>query len=180
MRRLRGRFPGGGDLVRLLIGQDEAVAKWVALRIPAMGGEPPEPCTAIGVVDERGAMLGGVIYHNWMKATQNIELSFAAGHRRWLTRPIICALLSYPFDQLDCQRVTGVTPRRATSARRFLDQFGFKREGCVRLGFGNDHAIISGLLRTEWQASKWAKPLPERRKASARSDDHRQEHAHAA
>lgn len=147
--------------MRLRYGDDAVVAAWVAARIDHVAmGTDFGPCKAIGVETDRGELVGGVVYHNFMPSVGNIELSFASARRNWLTRPLICGLLSYPFDQLQCQRVTGVTPRRATSARRFLDQFGFKREGCVRRGFGTDHAIISGLLREEWQASKWARPRP--------------------
>lgn len=151
--------------MRLLFGQDAVVADWVAERIPLMkDGADFGLCSALGVVSETGELLGGVVYHGYQPRFRNIELSFASGSRRWLTREILCALLRYPFEQLDCVRVTGVTPRRATSARRFLKQFGFKHEGCVRRGFGNDDAIISGLLRTEWRRSKWAQPLSERRR----------------
>ena len=67
-------------------------------------------------------------------------------------------IYDYPFDQLGCGRLTAVTPRRARAARRFLDAFGFKREGLVRQGFGDDDAVISGLLKREWEASRWRLP----------------------
>ena len=35
-----------------------------------------------------------------------------------------------------------LTPKRAKEARRFIDVFGFKREGVVRRGFGDDDAIV--------------------------------------
>jgi RimJ/RimL family protein N-acetyltransferase len=146
--------------MRLVLGQDALVAHWVALHIPQLAEHARAnpnllmfgSCAAIGVADAAGQLVGGVVYHNYSPITRNIELSFASTTPKWLTRSLIRALLSYPFDQLGCNRITGVTPRRATSARRFLDKFGFKREGVVRRGFGNDHAIISGLLRKEWEA----------------------------
>lgn len=151
--------------MRLLAGYSPFVAHWVAERIQYVAdGLAFGPCAAIGVLGEDNEMLGGVVYHGYQPQFRAIELSFASASPRWLTRPIICSLLSYPFDELHCRRITGVTPRKATSARRFLDHFGFKREGVVRFGFGNDHAIISGLLDSEWRASKWAKPLSERMK----------------
>lgn len=156
--------------MKVLFGYDAAVADWVAARIAHVGrGENFGPCAAIGVIDAAGRLLGGVVYHNWQESTGNIELSFAADTPRWLTRRIIGELLRYPFWQLGCIRVTGVTPRKATSARRFLDKFGFKREGLVRKGFGNDDAVISGLLRTEWEASKWSRPRPTRFEAHERA-----------
>lgn len=146
--------------MNLVFGHDRDVAHWVAAHIPGLAPHLGEfeygmafgASTAIGVMNARGELVGGVVYHNWNALAGNIELSFASTTPKWLTREILGALLRYPFAQLQCRRITGVTPRRATSARRFLEKFGFKREGCVRYGFGDDHAIISGLLRSEWDA----------------------------
>lgn len=145
--------------MRLVVGEDAVVAAWVAARIPHMArnGLDFGPCAAIGVVSETGEPLGGVVYHNYRPHCADIELSFASASPKWLTRPLIRGLMAYPFDQVGCQRVTGVTPKRAKEARAFLDKFGFKREGVVRFGFGDDHAIISGLLRKEWEQSPWAR-----------------------
>lgn len=140
--------------MRLLLGDDANVAAWVAERIPHMHGPFP-PAAAIGVVDEDGRPLGGVVFTSHHPAYRSIEASFASASPRWLTKGIISAILTYPFGQLDCQRVTTVTPRKATSARRFLEVFGFRREGIVRRGFGADDAVISGLLREEWARSRF-------------------------
>lgn len=164
--------------MRVLWGHSEAVAQWVGWRIPyvarRMARNGPEqpfgPAQAAGILDASGVLVAGVVYSNYDPDCPSMELSFAAATPRWLTRPIICELLRYPFETANCLRITGVTPRKATSARRFLEKFGFKREGLVRRGFGTDDAVISGLLRTEWQASKWAKPLPERLKLREEPD----------
>lgn len=139
--------------MHLVVGQDQLVARWVAERIPQMamhGLVDFGPSTAIGVASADGELLGGVVYHNWRPAFRDIELSFASGSKRWLSKSIITGLLSYPFDQLDCRRVTALTPRKATSARAFLDQFGFVREGVHWRAFGNDDAISSRLKRSDW------------------------------
>lgn len=141
--------------MRLLWGDDENVAAWVAARIPHMAGEGFGACVAVGVLSQAGVPLAGVVFTNYRPQTRDIEMSFAADSRRWLTRGLITGIMRYPFVQLDCQRVTGFTPKRAKAARAFLDAFGFKREGVARRGFGNDDAIISGLLRSEWDASRF-------------------------
>ena len=150
--------------MRLLYGHSDEVAAWVASHVPHMPvGATFGECYAIGVLDRQGALVGGVVYHNYFPAYGNIELSFAATSRKWLTRAIITELLDYAFITAKCQRVTGVTPKHYKAARAFLDQFGFKREGVVRRGFGNDDAIISGLLRSEWEASRFnlrSRPRP--------------------
>ena len=144
--------------MRIVLGRDPEVADWVARRIPHLGeGRAFGPCAAIGVESEDGRPLGGVVFSEWRPACRSIEASFASDTPRWLTRRIIGAILAYPFEQLGCQRITTLTPRRARAARRFLDAFGFKREGLVRKGFGDDDAMVSGLLKREWEASRWAR-----------------------
>ena len=159
-----------------LVWQDPDVAAWVAARIPQMEGAGDfGPCQAVGVVSESGEALGGVVFHNWQPRFKNIEVSFASASPRWLSRNLIRGILSYPYAQLGCARITAVTPRRATSARRFLDVFGFRREGLVRRGFGTDDAVISGLLRTEWERSRWcASPATSREPTSAQKEHTKQ------
>ncbi len=143
--------------MRVILDQSEAVAAWVAARIPQMEGAADfGPCIAIGVVAADGRALGGVVFSNYQPRFGNIEVSFASESPRWLTKNLI-RQIPYPFDQLACARITAITPKKARAARAFLDHFGFKREGVVRRGFGSDDAIVSGLLKREWSGSRWAR-----------------------
>lgn len=157
--------------MKLLYGHSAEVADWVGRRIPYVAKRlardptvsPFGAAQAIGVIDAAGSLIAGVVYHGYDPDCPSIEMSFAAATAKWLTRDLICELLRYPFEGLGCRRVTACTPRRATSARRFIDRFGFKREGCVRFAFGSDHAIISGLLASEWAQSRFNRePAPKR------------------
>lgn len=156
--------------MRLVYGQDRDVAHWVCERVPHLAeriahfpyGEVLGPATAIGVVSEDGRMLAGVIYHSFDPFVRSIEISCASDGPRWGNREVFRSLLRYPFGQLQCQRCTAVTPRKATSTRRFLEGLGFKREGSARRGFGSDNAIIYGLLVEEWEAHPLNRPWRER------------------
>lgn len=132
------------------------VGEFVAARIAHMSRAADfGDFAACGVLGTDGALIGGVVFNGYRPTYGSIEVSFAAERRNWLTRPVITAILRYPFDQLGVQRLTAVTPRKAASARRFLERFGFRREGLVRQGFGSDDAVISGLLRSEWDRSRF-------------------------
>jgi len=128
------------------------VAKWVGDQI----GRDIEwgPCEAIGVVDADDNLIGGVVFSNYQPHFRNIEVSFASIRRDWLTSRLISGILFYAFGQLGCQRITCLTPKRNRAARQFLQKFGFKLEGNVRRGFGDDDCIISGLLANEWAAHR--------------------------
>lgn len=141
--------------MRLLFGQDALVAEWVGQRIPTVGSGPDfGPCAAIGAVKDDGLLGAGAVYHNWQPKFGGIEISFAKDPEARLTRGVIGALLRYPFGSLQCHRITACAPLKATSTRQFLEKLGFRREGVVRLGFGNDHAVVYGMLaRKEWAHS---------------------------
>lgn len=155
--------------MRLLFGHDRDVAHFVAFNIPHLReripyfryGEVFGPSAAIGVVNDAGELIAGVVYHNHDPFIRNIEVSCASTTARWGNREIFRALLRYPFDQLKVQRVTALTPRRqfgATSPRRFLEGLGFVREGSIRRGFGSENAIIYGLLADEWREGRFCRP----------------------
>lgn len=132
------------------------MAQWVADHIPHMrGGSFGEKLVGIAVLNEAGEMAGGVVYHDYRPQVRSIEMSGASVDKGWLTRAIIQRVLWYPFGQLNCRRITTITPKRNTAARAFDRRLGFKQEGVVRRGFGNDDAIIYGMLRGEWQRSPY-------------------------
>lgn len=137
--------------MKLVLGQDEAVAAWVAGKL---GFDDPEffgPCKAIAVADSNDVPLAGVVFSGYRGEPFNsIEVSIASESPRWATRGIIHALLSYPFDQLGCTRVQVTIPLKNERAQRFCKGIGFVREGVARRGFGADHAVVMSMLRHEF------------------------------
>lgn len=142
--------------MRLVLDQGAEVSAWVAGQIPHMFGDGFGPAAvAIGVVDRNGQGVGGVVFTDYLPKVGNIQLSFAATRANWLTKRLITAILRYPFRQLGVQRLTAVVPPSATNATQFLTRMGWKREGVIRLGYGNEDAVIWGLLASEWKWSRF-------------------------
>lgn len=140
--------------MRLAVGYDAQVADWVGKRIPHMGdSEAFGPCAAIGVVNDDGYLVAGVVFHNYVERYRIVEISMAASNVRWASRATLTGLLAYPFEQLNCVRVTTITPRKNKRALTFNRKLGFKQEGIVRRGFGSQDAVICGLLAKEWRES---------------------------
>jgi RimJ/RimL family protein N-acetyltransferase len=107
------------------------------------------------VVDKHDNLIGGVVFNQYQPQYRNIEVSFAASRSNWLTPNLVTGILSYAFDQLGCNRITSLTPKKLRKARQFLIKFGFKHEGTIRAGYGDDDAIISGLLASEWAVHRF-------------------------
>ena len=142
--------------MRVVYGVDDAVAAWVAERIPHVRTcEGLGPYTAMGVASDDGRRAGGVVWHGYKPDYRTIELSAAADDRRWLTRTVIREIFAYPFQFLNLGRVTTITPSRNRPAIHLNVKLGFQIEGIVRRGFGDDDAIVMGLLREEWLAGRW-------------------------
>lgn len=139
---------------RLLFGHDEQVAKWVAARIPHLHGGGFGPCTAIGVGSEdRGKIYAGVVYHEFVAAYQNIQLSMAADSPLWATKNTIRALLHYPFTQLKAWMVWTLTPVENERAIKVNEHIGFKRKPIVPHAFGpKKHAVICQMTQPEYKA----------------------------
>ena len=90
--------------MRPLYGHSRDVAEFVKNLIP--GCERGfGPCTAIGVIDDDGRLIGGWVYYDYDPEAGVIQVSGAATDKRWLTRPVLRALFFYVWDQLGCQMI---------------------------------------------------------------------------
>lgn len=117
--------------MRLVHGDDAAVAEWVAARIPHVGTvQALGPHVAIGVANDNG-MVAGCVYHNYIAAYQACEISFAASTPKFATREVIRGLLSVPYEQFGCRTVTLLVPHTSKRVHRFVGGIGFKRRGCM-------------------------------------------------
>ena len=137
--------------MKLLFAADEYIAQWVEQRAKYCKFEN---YSAIGVLDEE-RLIAGIIYHSYLPDFGNIEMSIATESPRWASRRIIAALLRYPFMQLGCQRITACIPASNKKSLRLNLGLGFKIEGYVRRGYGDDDLIVTGLLRED--AAIWFK-----------------------
>lgn len=134
----------------LLYGQDRAVIDFVRHQLQN-DIEDFGVASAIGVV-ESGQIIAGVVYNNYYG--RDIQASIAAVKKNWASHKILYGLFAYPFLQLRCSRMTAQTRSSNKHAQNFLMRLGFEREGALRNWYGEDDAVIFGLLRTE---CRWIK-----------------------
>lgn len=135
----------------LVFGRDAEVARWVAGHIPHMQGGDFGPCSAIGVV-RGGALVAGIVYHDYQRGYETLQLSMAATSPRWASAGVLRGLLHYPFMQLGVNKLWTATPHTNERAIRFNKGVGFRQEGILRSHFGRGHhAVICGMLRVEYQ-----------------------------
>lgn len=132
---------------------DDALS-WATVRLPVRDFGP---AYAIGVM-RREQIAAVVVYHMWREGS--IEVSIAADDPRWATRQTVTFLLGYPFWTYGVRRLTALVKKRNRRSRKLCEGLGFKLEGRVEDAYEDDDAIMYGLTRRSWLASRWHVDVP--------------------
>lgn len=145
-------------MLRYVYGHDNVIARFVAALIPHVGWRGfPVNSKAVGVIDQDGKLIAGIVYSGWNPDAGTIEISGAAVDPKWLTRETLRRMFSYPFDECACQMV--VMRVLATNERllRQLAVYGFNFVEVKRL-FGREHdGVICTLTVEAWRDNKFNK-----------------------
>lgn len=130
----------------LIYGHDKALAAWAGKRL----GIEFEKFTAIGVA-HKNEIVAAAIFNNYHPPS--IQVTFVTASPRWASRGAIRAILSYPFIDLQCSRVTAITEAKNQPARAFLCRLGFRQEGYHPQALPSGDAVTYGLLARN--ARRW-------------------------
>jgi len=116
------------------------------------GGYADAQCLA--VIDNDDEIAGIVAFFNYRKP--NIEVGFFCDDFRWaLNRDGIIEVLSYPFVQLRCHRITALVEKKNTVARKMVQRLGFVEEGKLRKAGPKGDIFIYGLLSDELKLRRY-------------------------
>lgn len=131
-----------------MIVADDSAVDWLAERL----GFRPNPARGLAI-RYNGRIVGAVAYwrfqYEWEELT-DLEGSMVFTRPASFTRGVAQAILSYPFDQLQSERMTARVAVDNPRSDRLVRWLGFTHEGTVRRGRFPDHRIY-GLLRSEYQ-----------------------------
>ena len=135
----------------LIYGHDRELSLWAGQHLGYDGPIRSTEPVAIGVA-RKGKIVAVAVFHDYRLAS--IEVTFVTMTPQWASAENIRAILSYPFVQLGCRRLTAITPRLNATARAFLERLGFRQEGLHPEAYpdGSD-GISYGLLRKD--AERW-------------------------
>jgi len=138
------------------------VKSWLMARTPdpqrrGFDANPDYPITCFGYkIDDQIAL--GLAFYNYVPWYRGIEVAIALelpdGNNGALLRGMIKNAMLYPFEKLQCQRVTAMVPKRADKSRKLVKTIGFQEEGKIRHGFLIDDCILYGLTKRDAEA-KW-------------------------
>lgn len=125
-------------MMRVVVGRDFEVATFV-------GGILEEafspPYVTIGVASH-GRLVGGAVFNGFTGS--DVELTIAGFGI--LSRGVMRAFAHYAFEQAGCRRVSMTVRTSNHLVHRLAGRCGFKIEGVKRRAYGNEDAILYGLL----------------------------------
>jgi len=137
----------------------DALGLWCASQLGLP--RPFENFAALGVFDGN-ELSAVVVYHNWYPENGVMELSCASTSPRWMTRPVLHEMFSFPFDRRGCQLVAmRVSEHNHTAEGRGLlrmsHAYGFEEHRIPRLRGRDEAEIIFTLTDDAWRANGFHK-----------------------
>ena len=139
-----------------VFGHDQLVAEFVASLIPECRTRGFGKCKAIGIVNEKGQLLGGLVYRNWCPEVGTIEISGAAvPGTNWLSRRTVNIMYDYPFYQCGCQMVIKTTMADNFIVLRIMAAVGFSLHTIKRLGGRDRDGVVGTLTVEQWEESPY-------------------------
>lgn len=136
---------------QLLLGQNDLVGPFVA---EMNGGEwTPDRGQTIGLVEE-GALLAGVLYESYNRASVVTHIAAVPG-KRWMTREFLWAIFSYPFNQLSVRKLIAPVGASNLESRRFVSNLGFVLETALKDAHPDGDLLFYTMSRDCERASKW-------------------------
>lgn len=134
----------------ILYGETPLVSQWVAGHLPNV--DSFGQCEAIGVLSREGALIAGVVYHDYQPTCRNIQLSIASISPMWARRENIVGLLAYPFRQLGVFMAWTATPIENRKALKLTGHIGFGHDVTLAHTFGpKKHAVIRQMRKHEFE-----------------------------
>lgn len=137
--------------MRLLFGHSKEVAAFVASLIPGMARGFGN-CQAIGIIDGDGALVAGLVYHNWEPEAGIIELSGAAIVRHWCGRHVMQFMYDYPFVDCGCQMLVQRNSAKNEHLNRQNRRMGYNEIRIPRGKGRNEDLIVFTFTDDQWAA----------------------------
>jgi hypothetical protein len=146
-------------MLRYLYGHDAAVSDFVAQLIPRCRERGFGPAArAIGVMDDEGRLIAGLVYHNYDPASEIIEMSGAAlPGKHWLTRNTLRQMYQYPFLQVGCQMIVQRNSADDERLLGMLASYDYTFIKVPRMLGRNEDGVLCCLTYEAWASNRFNK-----------------------
>jgi len=115
---------------------------------------------AIGIANDDGDLIAGIVYFNYSPEAGTIEMSVEAlPKQRWLTKATLAVMFQYPFWDCGCQMLITKTSARSEHVLRMLAAMNFSLILIPRAGGRDEDGVIALLTYEDWVAGKFCRRL---------------------
>jgi RimJ/RimL family protein N-acetyltransferase len=131
-------------MTRIVVGEAERVGAWVmaqndAVWLPGQG-------QGFGVEGDDGELIAGVVFDNYNGASIQIHVAALPGVN-WVSKQLLSLTFSYPFLQLNVQKLIGLVGSTNKEARRFDEHLGFRIEATLKDAYPGGDLLIYSMTR---------------------------------
>lgn len=137
--------------MNVVFGCDKEVGGWIAGQL-GQQGFAGYFMSAIGVFDGP-TVVGGTAFHNYYPGEGVIEMTSACIDSRWLSRRMIRAIFTYPFDLLECQMVVMRVSSNNSRMLNIAKRFGFNLYTIPRLRGKSEDEVVCTYTDDQWRSS---------------------------
>ena len=141
-------------MLRCVHDHPQKVAEFVASRIPHCHNGFGK-CHAMGVIDDEGKLIAGVVYNNWNREAEIMEMSAASITPHWLTRDVLHQIYWYPYLRCGCQMTVMQVPAENRRLIYLLSRYGYELTLFPRLYGRERDGMICRLTVERWAANKF-------------------------
>jgi len=117
--------------MRIITDEDQRLGQWLLDQqgegIPWVEADGH----SIGLEGPDGELRAVVSYDNFNHANIHAHIAAVPGSH-WMTRDFLWYIFYYPFEQLQCKRITGVVTSTNKAAQRLDEHLGFKLEATLK------------------------------------------------
>lgn len=125
--------------------QDDAIGRWVYERTG--GGDWISGSGSTIAVYRDDAIVAGVTFTQW--TGPNIFTAVAVEDRRAVSRRFLFLCFWYPFEQLQCRRITALANADNSASISGLEHLGFTREATLEYAAPTGDVIVFRMFKRE-------------------------------
>ena len=132
--------------IRCIHDEPQRFIDWVKdrLRLHKITGQ--DQAQAYGFVEDE-QIIGSFVFSEY--TGNDVHMFCVAEDKRIFQRKYIRMMYDYCFNVMKVQRVSAMCNESNVQSRRLITGIGFKQEGRLRRYFGNEDALVYGLLKED-------------------------------
>jgi len=147
-------------MLEFVYGHDEEISRFIATFAHGqLASDNFGRCKTIGIIDEEGKLVAGMVYFNYDPRAATIEFGSASTTPRWFNRATYRRIFEYPFMECGCQMLYA---KIRADNEYLLSQFArmnFNLTIVPRMYGRSDDGVLCTLTDDQWLDCNIAKRI---------------------